>query len=175
MNATLPGLRRRGATGTGGRHRTVVTFWRQDWRVYVIGPALWFECRFLPLLPSIPFYFSDKHRRPRPPALQKSWSAPLAGKPSTRGLFGLPEGTGAAPITGAPAAHCFKLLRHGLENLAGSDQKHHEYVLVLDWTVAGQFAERDIGLLINSCKLLIGQGVNLFSTSVTGLGGMSGG
>src|ERR1700722_14364107 len=70
-------------------------------------------------------------------SVKKSWSAPLPDKPSDRGLFGLPEGTGAAPITGAPAAHCFILLRHGLENLAGSDQKHHEYVLVLDWRVAG--------------------------------------
>jgi hypothetical protein len=75
-------------------------------------------------------------------AMIKDRSAPLPDKPSGRGLFGLPEGTGAAPITGAPAAHCFKLLRHGLENLAGSDQKHHEYVLVLDWTVAGEFVER---------------------------------
>jgi hypothetical protein len=60
----------------------------------------------------------------------------MPDKPSDRGLFGLAEDTAAAPITGAPAAHCFKLLRHGLENLAGSDQKHHEYVLVLDCTVA---------------------------------------
>jgi hypothetical protein len=37
---------------------------------------------------------------------QKSWSAPLPDKPSDRGLFGFPEDTGAAPITGAPAAHC---------------------------------------------------------------------
>ena len=74
-----------------------------------------------------------------------SWSAPLPDKPSDRGLFGLPEDTGAAPITGAPAAHCFKLLRHGLENLAGSDQKHHEYVLVLDWRVTGEFVELDGG------------------------------
>src|SRR5277367_4734569 len=42
----------------------------------------------------------------RPRLFQKVRSAPLAGKPSTRGLFGIPEGTGAAPITGAPAAHC---------------------------------------------------------------------
>ena len=73
----------------------------------------------------------------------KDRSAPLPDKPSDRGLFGFPEDTGAAPITGAPAAHCFKLLRHGLENLAGSDQKHHEYVLVLDCTVADRFAEQD--------------------------------
>jgi hypothetical protein len=42
-------------------------------------------------------------------SLKKSWSAPLAGKPSTRGLFGFPEDTGAAPMTGAPAAHCSRL------------------------------------------------------------------
>ena len=88
-----------------------------------------------------------KHRRPRPPALQKSWSAPLADKPSDRGLFGLAEDTAAAPITGAPAAHCLILLRHGLENLAGSDQKHHGYVLVLDCTVAGEFAKGDGGAI----------------------------
>ena len=92
----------------------------------------------------------------------------MPDKPSGRGLFGLPEGTGAAPITGAPAAHCFKLLRHGLENLAGSDQKHHEYVLVLDWTVAGDFAERDAGLFTDACKLLIGRGEDLLLTFVTG-------
>jgi hypothetical protein len=68
--------------------------------------------------------------------LKKSWGAPLPGKPSDRGLFGFAEDTAAAPITGAPAAHCLKLLRHGLENLAGSDRKHHEYVPVLDCTVA---------------------------------------
>jgi hypothetical protein len=77
----------------------------------------------------------------RSPFQKKSWSAPLPDKPSDRGLFGLPEDTGAAPITGAPAAHCLILLRQDLENLAGSDQKHHGYVLVLDWTVAGEFAE----------------------------------
>src|SRR5580698_6918807 len=38
---------------------------------------------------------------------KKMRSAPLPDKPSGRGLFGLPEGTGAAPMTGAPAAHCF--------------------------------------------------------------------
>jgi hypothetical protein len=65
----------------------------------------------------------------------------LPGKPSDRGQFGFPAETGAAPMTGAPAAHCLKLLRHGLENLAGSDQKHHEYVLVLDCTVAEEFSE----------------------------------
>ena len=70
---------------------------------------------------------------------KKSWGAPLPGKPSDRGQFGFPAETGAAPITGAPAAHCLKLLRHGLENLAGSDRKHHEYVPVLDCTVADEF------------------------------------
>src|ERR1700689_684896 len=91
-----------------------------------------------------------RSRRPH-----KSWSAPLPDKPSDRGLFGFAEETAAAPITGAPAAHCFKLLRQDLENLAGSDQKHHEYVLVLDCTVAGEFAERDARLLSNASKLLI--------------------
>jgi hypothetical protein len=42
-------------------------------------------------------------------SFEKSWSAPLPDKPSDRGLFGFPEDTGAAPITGAPAAHCFRL------------------------------------------------------------------
>jgi hypothetical protein len=72
-------------------------------------------------------------------SVKKGRSAPLPDKPSDRGLFGFPEDTGAAPITGAPAAHCLKLLRHGLENLAGSDRKHHEYVPVLDCTVADGF------------------------------------
>jgi hypothetical protein len=89
----------------------------------------------------------------RLPSFQKSWSAPLPDKPSDQGLFGLPEGTGAAPITGAPAAHCFKLLRHGLENLAGSDQKHHEYVLVLDCTVAGEFSNRTADISVTGRKL----------------------
>src|ERR1700729_2385883 len=88
----------------------------------------------------------------------KSWSAPTPDKPSDRGLFGFAEDTAAAPITGAPAAHCFKLLRQDLENLAGSDQKHHEYVLVLDCTVAGGFGERDKGPLRMARKLLIEQG-----------------
>jgi hypothetical protein len=94
--------------------------------------------------------FSRMNAGGRGRRLHKSWSAPLAGKPSTRGLFGFPEDTGAAPITGAPAAHCFKLFRHGLENLAGSDRKHHGYVLVLDCTVADKFAERDARAIENS-------------------------
>ena len=76
---------------------------------------------------------------------EKNWSAPLSDKPSDRGLFGLPEETGAAPITGAPAAHCLRLLRHGLENLAGSDRKHHEYVPVLDCTLAARLWNRVMG------------------------------
>ena len=102
--------------------------------------------------------------RPR----KKSWSAPLPDKPSDRGLFGLPEDTGAAPITGAPAAHCFKLLRQDLENLAGSDQKHHGYVLVLDCTVAGGFLE---SLMLGEnpvCKRLNENALEIFSTFVTG-------
>ena len=91
---------------------------------------------------------------------QESWGAPLPGKPSDRGQFGFPAETGAAPITGAPAAHCLKLLRHGLENLAGSDQKHHEYVLVLDCTVAGEFGDSFYGQARVACKLLSRQGVN---------------
>src|ERR1700733_5156288 len=42
---------------------------------------------------------------------KKSWSAPPPDKPSGQGLFGLPEGTGAAPMTGAPAAHCLCIHR----------------------------------------------------------------
>src|ERR1700733_6662941 len=42
---------------------------------------------------------------------KKMRSAPLPDKPSSRGLFGLPEGTGAAPMTGAPAAHCLCIHR----------------------------------------------------------------
>jgi hypothetical protein len=42
---------------------------------------------------------------------KKMRSAPLPDKPSGRGLFGLPEGTGAAPMTGAPAAHCLCIHR----------------------------------------------------------------
>ena len=42
---------------------------------------------------------------------KKSWSAPPPDKPSGQGLFGLPEGTGAAPMTGAPAAHCLCIRR----------------------------------------------------------------
>src|SRR3984957_15168099 len=97
----------------------------------------------------------------------EKWSAPLPDKPSDRGLFGLPEDTGAAPITGAPAAHCFKLLRHGLENLAGSDQKHHEYVLVLDCTVADRAGDSFYGRVAVARKLLIRPGETLFSTFVT--------
>jgi len=100
-------------------------------------------------------------------AMIKDRSAPLPDKPSGRGLFGLPEGTGAAPITGAPAAHCFKLLRHGLENLAGSDQKHHEYVLVLDCTVADGAGDSFYGRVAVARKLLIRPGETLFSTFVT--------
>jgi hypothetical protein len=29
------------------------------------------------------------------------------------GRFGFPDETGAAPITGAPAAHCFDVMPHG--------------------------------------------------------------
>jgi hypothetical protein len=93
-----------------------------------------------------------------PSSFQKSWSAPLPDKPSDRGLFGFPEDTGAAPITGAPAAHCLKLLRHGLENLAGSDQKHHRYVLVLDCTVADGRGDSFYGRARTARKLLIRQG-----------------
>ncbi len=42
-------------------------------------------------------------------------------------------------MTGAPAAHCLKLLRQSFEDLAGSDRKHHGYVPVLDCTVADDF------------------------------------
>src|ERR1700685_1379218 len=42
---------------------------------------------------------------------KKMRSDPLPDKPSGRGLFGLPEGTGAAPMTGAPAAHCLCIHR----------------------------------------------------------------
>jgi hypothetical protein len=45
------------------------------------------------------------------PVSKKSWSAPPPDKPSGQGLFGLPEGTGAAPMTGAPAAHCLCIHR----------------------------------------------------------------
>jgi hypothetical protein len=47
-----------------------------------------------------------------------------------------------------------------------SDQKHHGYVLVLDCTVADEFAERGAGQSRIACKLLIEQGDNLFSTLV---------
>jgi hypothetical protein len=70
--------------------------WR-GWRFVLFGLRL--VPRFLLLVPSFRISFSFK----------KSWSAPLPDKPSDRGLFGLPEDTGAAPITGAPAAHCFRL------------------------------------------------------------------
>ena len=51
--------------------------------------------------------------------LKKSWGAPLPGKPSDRGLFGLAEDTAAAPITGAPAAHCFRLIPPWSRELSG--------------------------------------------------------
>ena len=79
----------------------------------------------------------------------------MPGKPSDRGQFGFPAETGAAPITGAPAAHCLRLLRQDLENLAGSDQKHHGYVLVLDCTVADEFVEPGLEEFKISLKALI--------------------
>ena len=38
---------------------------------------------------------------------KKSWAAPPSRLPVRQEPFGLPEGTGAAPMTGAPTAHCF--------------------------------------------------------------------
>src|SRR5580698_9222575 len=69
------------------------------------------------------FRNGTRPRRPRPrPAVTKrdlSWSAPLAGKPSTRGQFGFPAETGAAPMTGAPAAHCSRLIPPWSRELSG--------------------------------------------------------
>ncbi len=100
----------------------------------------------------------------------KSWGAPLPAKPSDRGQFGFPAETGAAPMTGAPAAHCSRLLRQSFEDLAGSDRKHHGYVPVLDWTVADGFWNRMVDGEISPCKLLIGNEFRIFSAFVTGPG-----
>ncbi len=61
----------------------------------------------------------DRDLEPRSPLSNSSRSAPLAGKPSTRGQFGFPAETGAAPITGAPAAHCLKLIPPWSRELSG--------------------------------------------------------
>ena len=83
-----------------------------------------------------------------PTLKRKNWSAPLSDKPSDRGLFGFPEDTGAAPITGAPADHCFLHSPHiASRSIRLSDRIRHGYDPVLDWTVTpraeGQNARRE--------------------------------
>ena len=101
MSAALPGSRRPCAGSWASK--TVLTFRASGSRLCNWSGVCDFDI-VSPFSNSLSA-LAMKHRRPRPPALRKSWSAPLAGKPSTRGLFGFPEDTGAAPIMGAPAAH----------------------------------------------------------------------
>jgi len=57
----------------------------------------------------------------------------------TRAFVGLPERTGAAPITGAPAACCFDIHHDRASRTARlGDRIHHRYDPVLDWRVAGR-------------------------------------
>jgi hypothetical protein len=51
--------------------------------------------------------------------------------------------------------------RHGPENLAGSDQKHHEYVLVLDCTVADGVGDSFDRRALMARKPLVQQGQTL--------------
>jgi hypothetical protein len=66
---------------------------------------------------------------------KKVRSAPLPDKPSDQGLFGLPEDTGAAPIMGAPATHCFDVRSpepRGLCDLVPS------YIMSTNWFSIGK-------------------------------------
>ncbi|HTA41111.1 MAG TPA: hypothetical protein VK789_01615, partial [Bryobacteraceae bacterium] len=54
-----------------------------------------------------------------------------------------PDGTGAAPMTGAPAAHCliaFTATRAS-RTVRLSEQIHHGYDLLLDWKLTRACAE----------------------------------
>jgi hypothetical protein len=63
------------------------------------------------------------------------------------------DGTGAAPITGAPAAYCFDIHTHRASRTVPlGAPKHHRYVRVLDWKVSLESAKTRSRRVPTACK-----------------------
>ena len=76
--------------------------------------------------------------------------------------FGFSAGTEAAPITGAPAAHCCYMTAHRLEEYTVSGQIHHGYDPALDWKLTRTLRERDKESPIEASKSMISKETNYY-------------